>query len=118
MGALAGESTCDGPGIALVLGRFVDLYQELRSVNTDTARMTARCCDSCRVFVLRALASLEAGLVLCVYGLERVKPHSNDSSEVRPRQDYGLSQRKAISRGKGIPGMQITSDSSDNLEMD
>jgi hypothetical protein len=56
-------SACDGPGIALVFGKFVDMYQELRSTDTDTARMTARCCESCRVFVLRALASLEADLV-------------------------------------------------------
>jgi hypothetical protein len=95
MGALSGDSTCDGPGIALIFGKFVDLYQELRSVNNDTARMTARCCDSCRVFVLRALASLEADLVPCVHGLEQVEKHLYDGSEVRPRQDHGVSPRKA-----------------------
>jgi hypothetical protein len=44
--------------------------------------MSARCCGSCRVFVLRALASLEADLVPCVYGLERVEQHLYDGSEV------------------------------------
>ena len=117
-GALGDDSTCDGPGIALVLGKFVDLYQELRSVNTDTARMTARCCDSCRVFVLRALASLEADLVPCVHGLERVEQHLYDGSEVRPSQDHGVSPRKATPGGKGVPRMQIISDSSDNSEVD
>jgi hypothetical protein len=31
----------DGLGIALVFGKFVDLYQELSPVNNETARMTA-----------------------------------------------------------------------------
>lgn len=111
-------STCDGPGIALVFGKFVDLYRELKSANTDTARMSARCCDSCRAFVLRALASLEADLVPCVHGLERVEQHLYDGSVVRPSQDHGVSPRKATPGGKGIPRMQIISDSSDNSELD
>ena len=116
-GALGDHSTCDGPGIALVFGKFVDMYQELRSGNTDTARMTARCCDSCRVFVLRALASLEADLVPCVHGLERVERHLYNGSEVRPSQDHGVSPRKVTPGGKGVPRMQIISDSSDDSEV-
>lgn len=112
------DSTCDGPGIALVFGKFVDLYQELKSANTDTARMTARCCDSCRVFVLRALASLEADLVPCVNGLERVGQHLYGGSEARPSQDHGVSPRRDTPGGKGIPRMQIISDSSDGPELD
>jgi hypothetical protein len=118
MGTLQSGSTCDGPGIALVFGKFVDFYQELRSVNTDTARMAARCCDFCRVFVLRALAPLEADLVPCVHGLERVEQHLYDNSEVRPSQDHGVSPRKGTPGGKGVPRMQIISDSSDNSEVD
>lgn len=117
-GAFSNNSMCDGPGIALVFGKFVDLYQELRSVNTDTARMSARCCDSCRVFALRALASLEADLVPCVHGLERVDQHLYDGSEVRPSQDHGVSPRKATPGGKGVPRMQAISDSSDDSEVD
>jgi len=118
MGALSGDSTCDGPGIALIFGKFVDLYQELRSVNNDTARMTARCCDSCRVFVLRALASLEADLVPCVHGLEQVEKHLYDGSEVRPSQDHGVSPRKVTPGRKGGPRIRVISDSSDNSEVD
>jgi hypothetical protein len=33
---------CDGHGIALIFGKFVDMYQELRSLDTDTAKLTAR----------------------------------------------------------------------------
>jgi hypothetical protein len=44
----------------------------------DITRMTARCCDSCRVLVLRALACLEADLISCVYGLEQVDRHIYD----------------------------------------
>lgn len=117
-GASGDDSTCDGLGIALVFSKFADLYQELRSVNTDTARMSARCCDSCRAFVLRALASLEADLVPCVHGLERVERHLYDGSEVRPSQDHGVSPRKATPGGKGVPQMQIILDSSDSSEVD
>ena len=73
---------------------------------------------SCRVFVLRALASLEADLVPCVHGLERVEQHLYDGSEARPSQDHGVSPRKATPGGKGVPRMQIISDSSDNSELD
>lgn len=112
------RSTCDGPGIALVFGKFIDLYQELRSVNTDTARMTAHCCDSCRVFVLRALASLEADLIPCVHGLERVEQHLYGGGEVQPSQGHGLSPRKITPGGKGVPRMRLISDSSDASEVD
>jgi hypothetical protein len=116
--ALSDDSTCDGPGIALVFGKFVDLYQELRSANTDTARMTARCCDSCRVFVLRALGSLEADLVPCVHGLERVEQHLYDGSEVRPNQDHGVSPRKVTPAGKRVPRVHVVPDSSDGSDVD
>jgi hypothetical protein len=47
------------------------MYQELRSLDTDTAKLTASCCDTCRGLVLRALASLEADLMPCVKDLSR-----------------------------------------------
>jgi hypothetical protein len=75
--------------------------------------MTARCCDSCRVFVLRALASLEADLVPCVHGLEQVEKHLYGGSEVRPSQDHGVSPRKATSGRKGVPRIRVVPDSSD-----
>jgi hypothetical protein len=80
--------------------------------------MSARCCNSCRVFVLRALASLEADLVPCVHGLKRVEQHLYDGSEVRPSQDHGVSPRKATPGGKGVPRMQVISGSSDGSEVD
>jgi hypothetical protein len=116
--ALSDDSTCDGPGIALVSGKFVDLYQGLRSANTDTAKMTARCCDSCRVFVLRALASLEADLVPCVHGLERVEQHLYDGSEVRPNRDHGVSPRKVTPGKRGVPRIHVVPVSSDSSDVD
>jgi hypothetical protein len=86
--------SCDGPGIALIFGKFVDMYQELRSLDADTAKLMPSCCDSCRVFVLRALASLEADLVPCVGGLEQVEQHTFDGHDVRPSQNHGISPRK------------------------
>jgi hypothetical protein len=111
-------SACDGPGIALVFGKFVDMYKELRSTDTDTARMTARCCDSCRVFVLRALASLEADLVPCVHGLEQVEKHLYDGKAVRSSQGHGVSSRKATPGGRGVPRMRVVVDSSDDQDLD
>jgi hypothetical protein len=46
------------------------MYQELRSLDTDTAKLTASYCDTYRNLVLRALASLEADLVPYVRGLK------------------------------------------------
>jgi hypothetical protein len=46
------------------------MYQELRSLDTDTAKLIASYCDTYRNLVLRALASLEADLVPCVRGLK------------------------------------------------
>jgi hypothetical protein len=107
-------SACDGPGIALVFGKFVDMYKELRSTDTDTARMTARCCDSCRVFVLRALASLEADLLPCVHGLEQVEKHLYDGRTVQCSQDHSVSSRKTTPGGRGVPRMRVIVDSSDD----
>jgi hypothetical protein len=117
-GALSDDSTYDGPGIALVFGKFVDLYQELRSANIDTARMTARCYDSCCVFVLRTLASLEADLVPCVYSLEQVEQHLYDGSEIRPNQDHSVSPRKVTPAGKRVPRVHVVPDSSNGSDVD
>jgi hypothetical protein len=112
--------SCDGPGIALIFGKFGDMYQELRSLDTDTAKLTASCCDTCRHLVLRALASLEADLVPCVLGLEQVEQHTFDGHDVRPSQDHGISPRKqATSPGRRVgPRLHIFPDSSDSSEMD
>jgi hypothetical protein len=62
-------ATClsyDRPRIALIFSKFIDMYQELRSLDTNTAKLTASYYDTCRNLVLRALASLEADLVPCV----------------------------------------------------
>jgi hypothetical protein len=80
--------------------------------------MTARCYDSCCVFVLRALASLEADLIPYVHGLKQVEKHLYDGSEVRPSQDHGVSPRKATPGRKGVPRMQVIPDSSDGSEVD
>jgi hypothetical protein len=112
--------SCDGPGIALIFGKFVDMYQELRSLDADTAKLTASCCDSCRSVVLRALASLEADLVPCVRGLEQVEQHTFDGHDVGTSQNHGISPRKqAPPSGKMVgPRLRIIPDSSDTSEVD
>jgi hypothetical protein len=105
------DSGCDGPVAALTLGKFVDLYQELRSVDSDTAKMAARYCNPCRILVLRALASLEADLVPCAQGLRRVERHLHDGDKVPPGQDCGTSPRRATR-------MRVVPDSSDDSEVD
>jgi hypothetical protein len=49
-----------------MFSKFVDMYQELRSLNTNTAKLMASCCDTCCSLVVHALASLEADLMPCV----------------------------------------------------
>jgi hypothetical protein len=44
-----------------------------RSLDTDTAKLTASYCDTYRSLVLRTLASLEADLVPYVRGLKQVE---------------------------------------------
>ena len=95
--------SCDGPGIALFFGKFVDMYQELRSLDIDTAELTAGYCDTCRSLVLRALASLEADLVPCIRGLEQVEQHTFDGHDVGMSQDHGISPRKqALLSGRKV----------------
>jgi hypothetical protein len=102
------------------LRQFVDMYQELRALDTDTAKLTASCCGTCRGLVLRASASLEADLVPCVRGLEQVEKHAFDGHDVGPSQDHGISPRKqATSSGKRVePRLHTIPDSSDSSEID
>jgi hypothetical protein len=95
------------------------MYQELRSLDTDTAKLTVSCCDTCRSLVLRALASLEADLVPCVRGLEQVEQHTFDGYDVGPSQDHGIPPRKqALPSGrKAGPRIHIIPDSSDTSEV-
>jgi hypothetical protein len=59
------------------------MYQELRSLDTDTTKLTASYYDTCYSLVLHALASLEADLVPYVRGLKQVEQHTFDSYNVR-----------------------------------
>lgn len=113
-------SSCDGPGIALLFGKFVDLYQDLRSLDPDTTKLTRQCCDACRTFVLRALASLEADLVPCVQGLEQVDQHVFNGVAVQASQDHGISSRKTspVPSKKKSPRVHVIPDSSDSSEVD
>lgn len=100
-------------------GKFVDIYQELRALNSNTTKLTASCCDSCRIFVLRALASLEADLVPCVRGLEQVERHSFDEREVGSSQNHGVSPRKVPPLGnRAGHRLHVIPDSSDSSEVD
>jgi hypothetical protein len=96
------------------------MYQELRTLDTDTTKLTASCCNTCRGLVLRALASLEADLVPYVRGLEQVEQYAFDGYDVRPSQDHGISPRKqAISSGRRVgPRLHTIPDSSDSSEID
>lgn len=78
----------DQAGIALIFGKFIDMYHELRSLDADTAKLTGRCCDPRRVIVLRALASLEADLLPFARGLEQVAQPVFGGDEVRPSQAW------------------------------
>ena len=93
-----GPPSCDGPGIALLLAKFADLYDDMRSHDPDTVRLVQRCCDSCRSYVLRALASFKGDIMPCVEGLQRVDRHIFNRHEIPPSQDHDISPHKSPAR--------------------
>lgn len=93
-----GPPSCDGPSIALLLVKFADLYDEICSHDPDTVRLVQRCCDSCRGYVLRALASFKGDIMPCVEGLQRVDRHVFNRHEIPPSQDHGISPHKPPAR--------------------
>jgi hypothetical protein len=73
-----------------------DLPRDVLFQITADAKLAASCCHSCRILVLRALASLEADLVPCVRGLEQVAQHTSGGDEIRPSQT--LESRSLLGR--------------------
>jgi hypothetical protein len=50
--------TCDGPGVALLLYKLVDAFEDVQSLERETD-MAYRCCDRCRPKTLEALHYLK-----------------------------------------------------------
>lgn len=90
--------TCDGPAVALMFRKFVDLFDEMPSLDSD-ASAESRCCDNCRPLVTEKSARLRRKLVQWAADLERVRIHTSHGHEVALSQDHGVSP----ARNKSVP---------------
>lgn len=102
--------TCDGPAVALMFRKFVDLFDEMPSLDND-ACAESRCCDNCRPLVKEKSAHLRRELVQWAAGLERVQIHTSRDHEVSPSQDHGVSPTKDQSIPVQSPLTILDSDS-------
>jgi hypothetical protein len=74
---------CDGPPVALMFRKFVDLLDEMPSLDKDTG-VDSRCCDACRSLVAQGSAYLLSELVRRANELEKVKMHTVDGNGTIP----------------------------------
>ena len=84
---------CDGPAVALMFRKFIDLFDEIPSLDTD-AGAESRCCDVCRPLVTAKSAYLRSELLQWAVKLEGVQVHTSDGVEIPPSQEHGISPSK------------------------
>jgi hypothetical protein len=85
--------TCDGPGVALLLHKFMDAFREV--FNLDKEPGTAHgCCGACRPKALRAFRILENVLLPCAEDLEKVDQHLVGGNIISTSQTTDISPRK------------------------
>jgi hypothetical protein len=85
--------TCDGPAVALMFRKFIDLFDEMPSLDTD-AGVESRCCDVCRPLVTEKSAYLRSELLQWAFELEGVRVHTSGGDEISPSQEHGISPSK------------------------
>jgi hypothetical protein len=84
---------CDGPVVALIFRKFIGLFDEMPSLDTD-AGAESRCCDVCRPLVTTKSAYLRSELLQWAVELEGVQVHTSDGEEISPSQVHGISPSK------------------------
>lgn len=87
------SSTCDGPGVALLLHKFIDAFHDMSTLDDDP-EADHRCCEQCRPKVLRAFKILEDVLLPCAEDLEKVQGHHYGDGDVEASQIIDISPRK------------------------
>lgn len=92
-GKLKPSPTCDGPGVALLLHKFIDAFRDMPSLDEDS-NADHRCCDLCRPKALRAFKILENVLLPCAEDLEKISNHRYGDGNVEVSQICGISPPK------------------------
>jgi hypothetical protein len=82
--------TCDGPGVALLLRKFIDAFYSMPTLDNDP-NADHRCCDLCRPKALRAFKILESVLRPCVKDLEKIQIHRYSDGNVEATQICDIS---------------------------
>jgi hypothetical protein len=89
--------TCDGPAIALMFRKFVELFDEMPSLDNDEGSKQ-RCCDVCRPLVARRSAILHSELEKWAAELEDVRSHTSRGDEIVPSREHNISPLKQAPR--------------------
>lgn len=102
--------TCDGPGVALLLRKFIGAFHDMPSLDDDP-EADHRCCDLCRPKALRAFKILENVLLPCATDLEMIQNHhyGDDSVETSQLGDISPPKRGMIRKHTSL----FVEDSSD-----
>lgn len=103
--------TCDGPGVALLLHKFIDAFHDMSTLDDDP-KADHRCCEQCRPKVLRAFKILEDVLLPCAEDLEKVQSHRHGDGDVEASQITDISPHKHSHVRKHMP--LFIQDSSDD----
>jgi hypothetical protein len=85
--------TCDGPGVALLLRKFIDAFHSMPTLDNDPDA-DHRCCDLCRPKALRAFKILENVLRPCAKDLEKIQTHCYGNGNVEASQIGDISPPK------------------------
>jgi len=90
--------TCDGPAVALMFRKFIELCNEIPSLDNDGAS-ERKCCDACRPLVIQDFSRLRSELENWAAELERVESHTSDGEVIDPSQEHDISSlRQAQTR--------------------
>jgi hypothetical protein len=104
--------TCDGPGVALLLHKFIDAFHDIPALDDDP-NADHRCCDLCRPKALRAFKILENVLLPCAKDLEMIQSHHYGDGNVEASQIGGISPPKR-GRVRKHPSLFIEDSSDDS----
>jgi hypothetical protein len=85
--------TCDGPGVALLLRKFIDAFRDMPTLDSDPSADHC-CCETCRPDASRTFRILEEVLLPCAEDLERVGTHRYGDADVETNQINDISPHK------------------------
>ena len=107
--------TCDGPTVAKMFRKFVDLFDEIPSLDLDPHAKN-KCCDACRPLVVKRSAYLHDVLLQWAAELEDIQEHRYDNEETSTSQHHDISPIKNRAKPFKSPIFIQDSDSDSNYE--